>query len=225
MSMRNEILGNISRRLDAKSSISTRKQNVAQHMPAHQVGEQPKLLNPRSVTATFKSKVLASQASFSRIKSWSSLVNSVQKYLRAHNLPPHIRMGEDKMLVRWLSREIGTLAVHRGASTGHDQVCMSVANSAVAETGTLILASGPNNPTTLNFLPEHHIVVVRQNTIFSYYEQSWKRLRKLYGTGNLPRTVNMITGPSRSADIEQTLILGAHGPLALHVILIEDGNE
>ena len=83
-----------------------------------------------------------------------------------------------------------------------------------------MLLSGPDNPTTLNFLPDTHIVVVDADDIAGDYETVWQRIRALYGTGKLPRTVNMITGPSRSADIEQTLILGAHGPRALHILVV-----
>ena len=86
--------------------------------------------------------------------------------------------------------------------------------------GTLMLLSGPENPTTLNFLPDTHIVMVKADDIAGDYETVWQRIRELYGPGKLPRTVNLVTGPSRSADIEQTLILGAHGPRALHILIV-----
>ena len=73
---------------------------------------------------------------------------------------------------------------------------------------------------TLNFLPDTHIVMVDADDVAGDYETVWKRIRDLYGPGKLPRTVNMVTGPSRSADIEQTLILGAHGPRALHILIV-----
>ena len=52
------------------------------------------------------------------------------------------------------------------------------------------------------------------------FEAVMARLRERFGTGALPRAVNMITGPSRSADIEQTLLLGAHGPRRLHILIV-----
>jgi len=97
---------------------------------------------------------------------------------------------------------------------------LSKAFGAVAETGTLVLTSGADNPTTLNFLPENHIVVLDARDIAGDFEAVLRRLRAKFGPGVLPRVVNFITGPSRSADIEQTLILGAHGPRRLHVIVI-----
>jgi L-lactate dehydrogenase complex protein LldG len=85
-----------------------------------------------------------------------------------------------------------------------------------------MLTSGADNPTTLNFLPDTHIVVLQASDIAGDYETLWGRLRERYGAGTMPRTINWITGPSRSADIEQTLILGAHGPRRLHVIVVKE---
>jgi L-lactate dehydrogenase complex protein LldG len=96
---------------------------------------------------------------------------------------------------------------------------VSHAFGGVAETGTLIVASGPDNPTTLNFLPDTHIVVIDAKDIAGDYETVWQRVRETFGDA-LPRAINMITGPSRSADIGQILILGAHGPRRLHVLVV-----
>ena len=82
--------------------------------------------------------------------------------------------------------------------------------------------SGAHNPTTLNFLPDNHIVILRASDIEADYEAVWARLRERYGAGIMPRTVNLVTGPSRSADIEQKLLLGAHGPRRLHVVIVGD---
>ena len=85
-----------------------------------------------------------------------------------------------------------------------------------------MLTSGAAGPTTLNFLPENHIVVLKASQIVGPYEDAWDRVRAAEGEGRLPRTVNFITGPSRTGDIEQTLEMGAHGPRRLHIILVED---
>jgi len=82
-----------------------------------------------------------------------------------------------------------------------------------------MLLSGAQTPTTLNFLPDAHIVVLPAERIVGPYEEAWQRLRKQQVA--MPRTVNLITGPSRSADIEQTLQLGAHGPMQLHIIVLD----
>ena len=106
-----------------------------------------------------------------------------------------------------------------GRAEPSDKACLSRAIVAAAETGTLFLVSGADNPTTLNFLPEFHMVLVKASDIVGSYEEAWDRLRKIYGERTLPRTVNMISGPSRTADIEQTIVRGAHGPRRLYVLI------
>ncbi|MRH77263.1 lactate utilization protein C [Spiribacter sp. C176] len=97
------------------------------------------------------------------------------------------------------------------------KAAITVAHTGIAESGSIVLPSGPHRPTTLNFLPDLHIVVLSADAVVEYMEYAWVRLR---ADGALPRTVNIITGPSRTADIEQTLQLGAHGPRQLFVILV-----
>ena len=93
---------------------------------------------------------------------------------------------------------------------------------AFAETGTLMLTSDAARPSTLNFLPENHIVVLRVEQITGAYEEGWRFLRAAGGNGTvMPRTVNLITGPSRTGDIEQRIQLGAHGPRRLHIIIVD----
>lgn len=109
-----------------------------------------------------------------------------------------------------------------GRSHGEELLCVSRAFCAIAETGTLVLLSGPENPTTLNFLPDHHLVVLEATDVLSHIEDAWTRIR--HRDADWPRTVNLITGPSRTADVEQTIQLGAHGPRSLHVLLINSSR-
>ena len=99
---------------------------------------------------------------------------------------------------------------------------MTRAEFGMAETGSLVFASGPDNPVTLNFLGETHFAVVHARDIVGGYEELWAAWRD---RGLNPRTTNFITGPSRSADIGQTLQLGAHGPVALHVFVIGEAES
>ena len=118
------------------------------------------------------------------------------------------------------------LVTEEGRAHGSEDCCVSNAFAAVAETGTLVVVSGRHSPTTINFLPRTHICLVHSYKILGDYEEVWARLRndKKVDTnfGFLPRTVNWITGPSRTADIEQTLLLGAHGPQQLHIVIIDE---
>lgn len=94
---------------------------------------------------------------------------------------------------------------------------MTRAEFGMAETGTLAFASGPDNPVTLNFLGETNFAVLDARDLVGGFEELWAAWR---ARGLTPRTTNLVTGPSRSADIGQTLQLGAHGPVALHIFII-----
>ena len=143
---------------------------------------------------------------------------AVAAFLARENLPTAIVMAPDAELAAlpWESQSL--LHIERRAERDGDQVSVTTAFAGIAETGTLMLCSGPDSPTTLNFLPDTHIVLLPTAWIVGSYEDGWDLLR---ATGEaMPRTINYITGPSRSGDIEQTMQLGAHGPLRLHIVLI-----
>lgn len=159
-------------------------------------------------------------ASVKRLRRSDSVPNAVAAYLREKNLPASIRMGDDPRLLAMPWEKLRALEVKRGPSDGDDETGISHAFAGVAETGTLVMVSGADNPTTINFLPEHHIVVIDAAEIEGDLEGALGRVRARYGKGKMPRTVNFISGPSRSGDIEQKLILGAHGPRALHLIVV-----
>lgn len=160
-------------------------------------------------------------ATMTRVSDYKAVPAEVSSYLRARNLPAEVRMGADKRLKKadWAAEK--NLEVRHGGSDGADLAGVSHAFAGIAETGTLALLSGPDNPTTINFLPEHHIVVLKAADIKGDMESVWAKLRKSRGKGEMPRAVNLVTGPSRSGDIEQTIILGAHGPRALHIVIVE----
>jgi len=169
--------------------------------------------------ATFKAEAAGAQASLAEVAAAADVPAEVARYLRENNLPASLRMGEDARLAA-MPWGATALELSRGPSDGHDANGLSVAFAAVAETGTLALVSGPDNPTTLNFLPDNHLVVVFAADLVGDYESVFDKLRAAYGVGVAPRTLNFITGPSRSADIEQTLLLGAHGPQRLHIVVV-----
>ena len=118
----------------------------------------------------------------------------------------------------WGSQKM--LSLRRGRGEGSDHVSITGAFAGIAETGMLVMASGPDHPVTLNLLPDTHIVVLREGDIVGGYEEVWARLRERYGKDRMPRTVNTITGPSRTGDIEQTIELGAHGPRRMHIVVV-----
>lgn len=162
------------------------------------------------------------QASIARLPGAADIPAAVSDYLKSKNLPARVRTGADARLAELPWQGQPHLEVAQGPARADDMASVSHALGGVAETGTLMLTSGPDNPTTLNFVPEHHIVVLRASDIAGDYETLWDRVREIHGKGIMPRTVNLVTGPSRSADIEQTLLLGAHGPRALHILVVGD---
>jgi L-lactate dehydrogenase complex protein LldG len=105
-----------------------------------------------------------------------------------------------------------------------DALAVSTAVAGLAETGSLALASGPENPVLSAFLPEHHAVVLPASALLGPSEDLWAFLREQAGAEGLvfPRTLHWITGPSRSGDIEMTMLFGAHGPLSLTILIQED---
>lgn len=99
-----------------------------------------------------------------------------------------------------------------------DRVALSHALAGIAETGSLALASGTDNPVTLNYLPDLHIILVSATDLLATLDDLWPRLRRATTNSRWPRSINLITGPSRTADVEQTLQLGAHGPRKVLVV-------
>jgi L-lactate dehydrogenase complex protein LldG len=131
-------------------------------------------------------------------------------------------MAPDPALDRfpWDNRPL--LTIRRGRAEPGDAVSLTRCLAGIAETGTLMLVSGRDTPTTLNFLPDTHIVVLRAGQVVASYEDGWDlvRHRAAGKPEGWPRTVNLITGPSRTGDIEQRIQLGAHGPRRLHIVLV-----
>ncbi len=181
-------------------------------------------LAPEARVALFVEMAREAAATLVQLPSTTAVPAAVADYLRHENLPPQIRIAPTPELQNLPWREWPMLEVSSGASEGHDPVSLTPAFAGIAETGTLMLTSGPSSPTTLNFLPDAHIVVLRAEQIVGALENAWTLLRNSTGDGTMPRTVNFITGPSRSADIEQILQLGAHGPRRLHILLIDAGQ-
>jgi len=224
MTARDLVLATIRRSLGVTGTEAPRLMDVSTRLAGHPKGVVPERgqLPPAARLDLFVRMVAAAAGTVERAADPSVIPDAVVAFLRRHNLPLAIRYGDDPLLSAVPWGRAGTLEIRRGASDGGDLAAVSRAFAAVAETGTLVLVSGADNPTTLNFLPDVHIVVVSASDVASDFETVMVRLRERFGAGLMPRTVNMITGPSRSADIEQTLILGAHGPRKLHVIVVGD---
>lgn len=223
MSARDLVFASIRSSLGVDGHEAPRRKEVTDRLREHPTSVIPARghLAPDRRVALFADMVTAAAGSVTRVNAAADVPKAIAEFLRRHNLPPTVRRGEDARLAALPWEHEKTLEVTLGPSDGHQLASVSHAFGAVAETGTLVLTSGADNPTTLNFLPDNHIVVVDAKDIAADFESVFAQLRACYGERQLPRAVNMITGPSRSADIEQTLILGAHGPRRLHIIICD----
>lgn len=226
MSMRDAMLADIRRALGRAGPVDARTRAALEaRLGGHKVNLVPQRgqVRGRERIEAFVRMAEFSLATVKRVRTDAEVPLAVAEYLKSQNLPQHLRMAPDKKLdaIPWGSAPL--LQIARGKPDPKDEVGLTGAFAGIAETGTLMLLSGPASPSTLNFLPETHVVVVKAGEILGSYEDGWVKLRE--AVGGMPRTVNFITGPSCSGDIEQTLQLGAHGPRRLHIVLVDDGAE
>jgi L-lactate dehydrogenase complex protein LldG len=228
---RNDILGGIRRSLGRSGPMEGER---AAQLRERMAKPQRNLIPARAdlpadaVVDLFQSMAEGVFASVDRVADMAAVPEALTDYLKRENLPAQVVMAPDETLndAPWENEPL--LEIRRGVPVESDLVSVTSAPTAVAETGTLVMFSGAAHPSTLNFLPETHVVVLPASRIAKTYEDVWDLIRQRVADGQNgldglpPRTVNFITGPSRSGDIEQTLLLGAHGPRRLHIILVDD---
>ena len=225
MSARDDIIGGIRRALGRDALAAEKQAFAADRVATHRrnlVPARASALDPAARPDLFVAMAEEVQTTVARVAADADVPAEVARYLAAENLPAELAMAPDPSLdaIPWKTRPL--LQIRRGKAEPGDAVSLTPCLAAIAETGTLLLASGAATPTTLNFLPDTHIVVARAGQVVASYEDGWDLLRQRDGW---PRTVNLITGPSRTGDIEQRIQLGAHGPRRLHVILVGEAGD
>jgi L-lactate dehydrogenase complex protein LldG len=225
---RDRVLGNLRRSLrrgEDDEARATVRERLAEHRP-NTIPARATELGHEAQVDLFEAMAQEVSATVARVPSLHEVPAAVADYLAQHNLPAQLVLTPDPQLepIPWDQRP--TIALREGIVGADDLVGLTGAFAGVAETGTLMLISGPESPTRNNFLPDNHIVVLRADQIVPTYEEGWNRLRALKtltdGKFTMPRTVNFITGPSRTADIELKIELGAHGPRRLHILIVDD---
>ncbi len=208
-----------------EASLQGRERDATARLKRHRRNLQPECAqsSDAELIDVFVSKAEAVQASVMRVAGLEDVPSEVSRYLRQRNLPARVAVAphNDLESMDWTAMAI-TAEPRKPLDSDHCGV--NRAFCAVAETGTLIMTSGPDSPSTMNFLPETHIAVLRESDIVGAAEDVWDRLRASgrASAGSLPRTVNMITGVSRTGDIEQTIQTGVHGPRHLHIVLVKE---
>lgn len=231
-SKREAVLGAIKQSLGHPARSADRMRELDERIAKHKANLIPELAKGGrgELVNRFIAMAEIAACTVTRVADESEIPQAVADYLRDNNLASEITVAPDPRVggLDWQSQKM--LKIKEGAPVSEDLVGVAPALAGVAETGTLALTSGSELPSTLNFLPDYHIVTLRASDVVGGYEAVFERLRKdgKIGRGGkfeLPRTVNLITGPSRTGDIELTIHLGAHGPRSLHIVLIDDDQE
>ncbi len=200
--------------IDSREIILARIRSATQNhkMPAPIIeshGPLPQLTD--NLPDLFIEKAISVATRIEPLNSLSEVAPVVSRILVEHNAPPIIRRSNT---LHHLS--LPGLTVLSGRSENDDQASLVQAFCGVAETGTLVFLSGPDSPSTLNFIPDIHIVLLSADKIVGHYEAAWQLIQ---AAGTLPRHVHFVTGPSRTGDIAQTLQTGIHGPRFLYVLM------
>lgn len=209
MSARERILGRIIAARGATRSTST----IDDPLRARTRGPVPKA--DADLVGQFVDRATKLASDVVRVARLFDVPTAVGRYLSLHGLPHRAVCWSPLSSLAWADSGI---EVEARVARGDDRVGITGAFAAVAETGTLMLLSGHDTPGTVSLLPETHIAVVDAALIVASMEDAWLRLRA--DVGAAPRAVSFVSGPSRTADVEQTVTLGAHGPRRVLIVVV-----
>jgi len=217
---RDAVLGRVRKAL-GKDERTAARADAEAYIAAHGHGPRPAL--PADLVARFLQRATDMQSTVERIADRRDIPSAVTRYVDALELPPALAAQKSHAGVCWpefadLDWAAAGLAVESRPTKGDDRLGITGAFCAIAETGTLVVLAGADTPTATTLLPDTHIAVVRADRIVAGMEEAFALIRR--ERGHLPRAVNMISGPSRTGDIEQTIVLGAHGPYRVHVLVL-----
>jgi len=213
MSARENILARIRvRRGKPAGQTAAEREAVRSHIQSHPGSARP-CMEWEPVTR-FRERALGLASTVDEVDTLAAVPAATARYLKANSLPLTAVCWSEFAALDWNAAGVD-ITVREARDT--DLVGITGAFCAIAETGTLMTLSGRDTPAAVSLLPETHIAVVRRSRIVRGMEEAWQLMRDEVGTA--ARAVNFISGPSRTADIEQTVTLGAHGPYRVHVIL------
>ncbi len=216
---REQILGNIRRGLHRDPQDASAQEIVAQRLAAktsNTIPARSQLPHDQQI-ALFDAMATEASAELVPVATEADLAAAIAAFIDKAGITTLVTAKTPIIAALDLSKHTRASIQTRVAQAG-DIASLTECFAGIAETGTLMLLSGPDSPTTLNFLPDLHLVILKRSQIVGPYEDAWQMVRD--ASDSMPRTVNMITGPSRSADIEQKLQMGAHGPKRLIIFMI-----
>lgn len=218
MSSREDILSRIRRGVRrTPENAATASAEIQAHLDAPHPGPRPP--EDEDVIGRFAMKALGMASTVDHVTRWEQAPGACARYLAGLDLKPRAVVWPLVAELDWRAAGIDVEA--RGAR-GEDLVGITGVFCAVAETGSLVLCSDADAPASVSLLPETHIALVPASSVLRGMEEVWSALRARTGAEAMPRAVNFVSGPSRTGDIEQTLVLGAHGPYRVHIVLIRE---
>ncbi|WP_250434966.1 lactate utilization protein C [Caballeronia sp. ATUFL_F2_KS9A] len=187
-----------------------------EYVERHPAGPRPPLPQTRDeLIARFTLEAERLSTTVAEVESIDDAPAEAVRYLQSLNLPVNVVAWPALAHLRW--SEAGIRAAFRKPAD-EDLVGITGCFCATAETGSLVLLSGAQTPASGALLPQTHIAIVPASRIVAAHEDAFALMRA--ERGELPRAVNVVSGPSRTGDIEQTIVLGAHGPYRVHVIVV-----
>jgi L-lactate dehydrogenase complex protein LldG len=218
---REDVLGRVRKALRVTGDRGAAVAEADAYIAAHSQGPRPAM--PQDLLAKFMTRATDMQSTIERVTDRSLIPTAVARYINALDLPPAIATQKSHKGVCWpefgdLDWKGVSLVVEARPTVGNDRLGITGTFCAIAETGTLVILSGAQMPTATTLLPDTHIAVVRADRIVSGMEEAFALIRR--EKGQLPRAINMISGPSRTGDVEQTIVLGAHGPFRVHIVVV-----
>ena len=163
----------------------------------------------------FRERCISLSSTVDAVPDLAHAPGAISRFLAASNLGPSGACWPQFAGLDWSG---AGLSIEARPARAEDQLGITGAYCAIAETGTLMLLSGGDTHATTSLLPDTHVALVPVSRIVPAMEDGWDLLRREHGS--LPRQVSFISGPSRTADIEMTLVLGAHGPCRVHIVLV-----
>jgi L-lactate dehydrogenase complex protein LldG len=192
------------------------------YLDAHARGPTPALNGDRVLR--FIKRAGDMESTVARVSHRNEIPAAVAAYLDALELAPALVTQKSHRGVCWpefadLDWDRAGLSVEARPTVGDDRLGITGVFCAIAETGTLVVVSGAHAPTATTLLPDTHVAIVFANRIVDTMEDAFALIRK--ERGSVPRAINMISGPSRTGDIEQTIVLGAHGPFRVHILVVD----
>jgi L-lactate utilization protein LutC len=196
----------------AQSRQNAGVQAIRSYFAQHPRGPLPP--QPDDLVACFKERAIKLSSDVLETDDRMEIPVLLAGYLSERKLP---KQGVCWPSLAGLPWSTAGLEVDSSPAKDQDMVGITGAFCAIAETGTLMLLSGAGTPATTSLLTETHVAVIDPRRIVATMEDAWDLMRNEYKQP--PRAVNFISGPSRTADIEQTVTLGAHGPYRVLLIL------